>query len=131
VHRVRATRVALVAVAAAYAWLLATTDPFTVEANVVIVVGLAAGALALTVRLARGRPLPAAAGRSVENPQRSTIPWLALVAVVLACELYCFFGGPRPAHPTLSTLYDLAARWPAVKALVVLAWLALGWELVR
>lgn len=122
-----------VAVAAvAYAVLLATTRPFTVAADVVTALGLAAGAAALGVRLASERRVAASAEGTLEgSPGGTAIPWLVLLTVAVGWELYCFFGGPRPAHPTLSTIYDLVARWPAAKAVVVLAWVALGWELVR
>lgn len=122
------TRVAAAAAAVAYAVLLAMTKPFTVAADVVTAVGLAAGAAALGVRLAsEGR----GEGGLEGSPGGTATPWLVLLTVAVGWELYCFFGGPRPAHPTLSTIYDLVARWPAAKAVVVLAWLALGWELVR
>ncbi|MGO9457886.1 MAG: hypothetical protein ACLP62_12720 [Acidimicrobiales bacterium] len=123
---------ALVAGAVAYAGLLASTTPFTLEADAVTAVALAAAVAVLLVRLTRGRTLPAGAAAADVSPGgASALPWVVLVAVVAVWELYCFFGGPRPAHPTLSTVYDLAARWPAAKAVVVLAWLALGWELLR
>ncbi len=123
---------ALVAGALAYAGLLASTTPFTPEADAVTAVALAAAAAVLLVRLTRSRTLPAGAAAVDESPEgASALPWVVLLAVVAGWELYCFFGGPRPAHPTLSTVYDLAARWPAAKAAIVLAWLALGWELLR
>ncbi len=120
---------ALVVGALAYAGLLASTTPFTTEADAVTAVALAAAAAALLVGLTRSRTLPA--GAATESPGFGpALPWLVLLAVATGWELYCFFGGPRPAHPTLSTVYDLAARWPAAKAVIVLAWLALGWELL-
>jgi hypothetical protein len=126
-------RLALVALALAYAGLLATTTPFTTEADTLTAVALGGAAVVLVVQLARG---PVAVDGAINGAgggaaTGSALPWLVLLVVAVAWELYCFFGGPRPAHPTLSTLYDLAARWTAVKAVLVLAWLAIGCELLR
>lgn len=135
-----AARIATLIGAAAYAGILATTQPFTVSADVVTGLALAVGAGALAFqlavgRLAAGRPAPAGEARPVVAIEAeaggTAIPWLALLAVLVGWELYCFFGGPRPAHPTFSSVYDIVARWQAAKAVVVLLWLALGWELVR
>jgi len=125
------TRVAALAAGAAFAVLLATTRPFTVEADAVTAVGLAAGAAALGLRLWQKEGVASVAPAAVVGAPGTPVPWLALLGAVVAWELYCFFGGARPAHPTLSTVYDLLARYEAAKALVVASWLALGWELVR
>ena len=125
-------RATLIAVAIAYAALLASTTPFTTEADVVTAVALVAGTVVVALGLARSRSVPVApavVGDSVEHG--SALAWLVLLAVVTGWELYSFFGGPRPLHPTLSTLYDLASRWPVAKAAIVLVWLGLGWELLR
>ena len=58
-------------------------------------------------------------------------PWLALAAALLALELASFFSGPRVDHPTISSLYDSATRWRAVKAAFFVGWLCLGAALVR
>jgi hypothetical protein len=120
-----------VAVAVAYAAVLATTTPFTAAADALTAAALAAAAVVLVVGLATPRTTASGATETGETVRGSALGWVVLLAVAAAWELYCFFGGPRPAHPTLSTLYDLAARWPAVKAVLVLAWLALGWELLQ
>lgn len=141
-HRRPAARTALVApvvaAALAYAWLLAGTRPFTPAADALAAVGLAAGVAGLTLRLVAARPAPAgpeAGGPRDASPpagrSRTVLPWVALLAVVVAWELFCYVAGPRVAHPTLSSLSDLAARYQWLKALMVLAWLWLGWELVR
>lgn len=125
-----------IAAALAYAALLASTRPFTVPADALTAVGLAAGVAGLVARLvADGRQGDVAApGEGSPRTGETTgswLPWVVLVAVVAGWELYCYFGGPRPAHPTLSSIYDLAARYTWLKAVIVLAWLGLGWELVR
>ena len=121
------------AAALAYALALASTRPFTAPADALTAVGLAAGAVGLAARLVADSRVTKGDG-SAPPPEwavGSWLPWVGLVAAVAGWELYCYFGGPRPAHPTLSSLYDLAAPYRLLKAAIVLAWLALGWELVR
>ena len=121
------------AAALTYALALASTRPFTAPADALTAVGLAAGGVGLTARLV-GDSRATRGDDSAPPTERvvgSWLPWVVLLVVVVGWELYCYFGGPRPAHPTVSSLYDLAARYRLLKALIVLAWLALGWELVR
>jgi hypothetical protein len=129
--------VAVVAVLA-YAVLLASTRPFTVPADALTAVGLAAGVGLLVVRLAMGatsdhpsRGTGSGTTAPLDRRRGSWLPWAVLVAVATGWELFCYFGGPRTAHPTLSSIYDLAAGYRWLKAVIVVAWLALGWELVR
>lgn len=133
--------VAGLATAAAYAVLLATTHPFTPAANALVALGLVVGLGALVARLLAGRSPggvqggapgdPPAAATARERAGGSWMPWAVLVAALVGWELFCYFAGARVAHPTLSSLYDLAARHAWVKALVAVAWLGIGWELVR
>jgi hypothetical protein len=115
---------ALVVGAAAYAGFLATTEPFTLTADIATAVPLAAGAV-VTVHSLRSpterRPFE----------WRAALPWLVLLGAVVAWELITFFAVARATHPTLSSLYDTAARHEAAKAAVAFCWLLLGWELVR
>lgn len=128
--------------AAAYAGLVATTTPFTAEADLVVACGVAAGGVALVFRLAGrlpsfGRPAgavtPGDPGRpGDDSPTRGgAAPWVLLLLAVVGWELFCYFGSPRSAHPTISSIYDALARVKAAKAAVALAWLALGWRLLR
>ncbi|MHB8219478.1 MAG: hypothetical protein ACYDHU_04050 [Acidimicrobiales bacterium] len=147
-----AARVTALIGAAAYAGLLATTRPFTLEADVVTALALAVAVAAVVLRLASARTVrtvPDGTGgaggtggtggtggaRRDQEPGfagwRPSAPWIVLAGAVVAWELFCFFGGARPAHPTLSSIYDIAARSEAAKAAVVLAWVGLGWALVR
>ncbi len=121
-----------------YAVLLAATRPFTAPADALTAVGLAAGVGGLVVRLAmdvtgghRSGGTGSGAARPPDRHLGSWLPWVVLVAVATGWELSCYFGGPRTAHPTLSSIYDLAAGYRWLKAVIVVAWLALGWELVR
>ena len=121
--------VALLVGAAAYAGVVAATRPFTLAADLAAALPLAVGAGWTVVTLVRRR-----AGTAVAGPVlrwRAALPWVALLAALVAFELYCFFGGPRPTHPTLSSFTDDLDRWRAAKAALALGWLALGRELVR
>jgi len=117
---------------AAASCLVAATTPFTVAADVAVALSIA---LVAAVAVAHGRGAPwarrwrgAGAGRPALG---AAAPWLVLVAAVMAWELFSLFAGPRATYPTISSIYDAVARWPAGKALIVFVWLALGWSLVR
>jgi hypothetical protein len=126
---------ALVA-AVAYSWWAATTTPFSVGADVATAIPLGV-LLALAViqwRANRRGVAPARPLRRLDRPERATgaawpLPGVLLAA--LAFELYNLFAAPRSTHPTVSSLYDAAAGTHAWKAVFFLAWLALGWDLLR
>jgi hypothetical protein len=132
---VTAVRVGLVVAAAAYAWLLAGTTPFTVGADATTAVALVAIVVtAIAQRLSPPEAPPRPWDRlPADRPPGvgSAHSWAALVAVVVAWELFSYLAGPRSAHPTLSSIEGAVARWHATKAVVVLGWLALGAYLVR
>lgn len=129
----RATTAAGVAVAVGLSAWAAVTMPFTAGAEAVTAVGL--GLVTIVVAARWHRPVPTldlgapVEGRAVARSRRW--PWLALGATFVAWELVCFFLGPRVDHPTISSFYDSATRWPAVKAACFLGWLCLGAALVR
>ena len=83
----------------------------------------------------RGHSAPAGAtGAPAAGTDRreSLWPWVGCLGFLVAWELFTYFagfGGHRDSFPTLSSLYDDAARWHAVKACLFFAWLALGWGL--
>jgi hypothetical protein len=107
----------------------AATDPFTSAADTVSAIGIGLVALEVAVRWRR-RVLVVGVDPDQAAPARWW-PWLALAAALLALELASFFSGPRVDHPTISSLYDSATRWRAVKAAFFLGWLCLGAALVR
>jgi hypothetical protein len=87
-----------------------------------------------------GRAAPSTASETGQLWQRmpagppaagSAVPWVVVLAALVAWELIALFAGTRSAHPTVSSIYDILAQWRAAKAAVLLAWLALGWYLVR
>jgi hypothetical protein len=127
---------AALVVTAAYAWWVAGTTPFTVGADVATAIPLGVlVALALVQwRASRRGGQSLRALRRLDRPGRVTgaiWPLPAVLAAALGFELYNLFSAPRSAHPTVSSLYDAASGTHAWKALFVLAWLALGWDLLR
>ena len=67
-------------------------------------------------------------------PLRATVrgPGLVAPATVVAWELVNeLVPGSRGDHPTLSSMLNAVDRYYALKALVFLAWLGLGWTVVR
>jgi hypothetical protein len=119
-----------VVAALTYAGLASFTDPFTVGADVVVALPLASAVVAKAIRSRSPRP------RAADRPSRAcrwspgSIFWAGLAAVAIGWELFCFTSEPRSAHPTLSSLMDMAdaTRWG--KVLFFAAWMALGCYLV-
>jgi hypothetical protein len=117
------------AVAAGLSAWAALTEPFTAGAEAVTALALVLVAAAAALRWRR-----AVAGPPLEppsEPQGRWWPWIALATVVVAWELVSYFLGPRVDHPTVSSLYDSATRWRAVRGACFFAWLWLGAALVR
>jgi hypothetical protein len=124
--------IAAVVVAAGYSWFAAGTKPFTVAADTVTAIAFAAMAAVMARSLRSGERAessgaPAPSGHASEAASRSRLfPWAAAVAALIAWELVTYFVNNRQGFPTLSSLYDLAARWQSVKAVVFFCWLSLG-----
>jgi hypothetical protein len=119
------------AVGAGYALVVAATTPFTLAADVATAVPLAACAVAAAVRWPRRpTPLPPLGGGT--GPRHPYLPWVAVVVALVGWEFFNYLApGSRADHPTLSSMVDAVNRFYGLKAAVVLAWLALGWMLVR
>jgi hypothetical protein len=115
--------------AVGYAWFVAGTTPFTTGADVLTAVPLVVVVVVAVVQQRRPRWLRLPA----DDPPMagSWLPWVAVVVVVVAWEVFCELAGPRSAHPTLSSIEVAVTRGRAAKAAVVAAWLALGAYLVR
>jgi hypothetical protein len=125
----RLRTVAFVAGSLALAAAVAETHPFTTAADLFTSLGLAY----LAIEVARNLTRPV---RAVEppiptgGPARSW-PWLVLAAIVVAFELVSFFLSPRVDHPTLSSLYDSATTWHALKGVAFFTWMVGGLALCR
>jgi hypothetical protein len=107
----------------------ALTDPFTASADAVTAVAIALGGALAAWRwraTTTGGPVP-----RVPAPARRWWPWVAIAAAIVGFELATFLLGPRVDYPTLSSLYDSAARVRPVKGAFFAAWLALGVVLAR
>ncbi|WP_298211688.1 hypothetical protein [Ferrimicrobium sp.] len=53
--------------------------------------------------------------------------WSVMALVVLAFELFNLFGGPRPSHPTISSIVNGVLGYGAeARVVLFLAWLGLG-----
>jgi hypothetical protein len=127
-----------------YSWWVATTRPFTLDADVATAVGLAVLVVVSGFTWVRRRSRPVVVGADARpgraagpggagTPRRSPLPWLVALGVVVAVELATYFAGwsgSRHTYPTVSSLYDTAARVTAVKAVFVGAWLILGWRVL-
>jgi hypothetical protein len=113
------------------AWA-AITAPFTESADAVTALALALVAIGVAARWRHRTVLasPSSVPNVGEHGPRWW-PWLVLGVALLAWELVCLFLGPRVDHPTVSSLYDSATRWRAVKGVCFFAWLCLGAGLVR
>jgi hypothetical protein len=57
---------------------------------------------------------------------RGILAWLGLLLVFLIWELYAFYRGSTPAHPTLSLLLGPLLAEPLPRAAGYLLWLASG-----
>jgi hypothetical protein len=146
--RFRASRVALVLIGGTYAWVVAGTRPFSAPADAGVAVGFAAvGTLAARSLARRHRRTSGGTGASagatagavvdappVPEPAGLVRAWVAAAVIIAALELATYLAGladTRDAFPTVSSLYDEAAASTAAKAVVVFAWMALGWGLFR
>lgn len=117
---------AALAAAAVWAWFGSGVRTFTHPAEVLTFVpGLVV--LVLTLRQSTQRQrIPTTALRP-----RSVLPWLGLAGLILGWELAELFSQPRHTHPTMSSITNALLSTRATRFLGYLAWLAVGWILVR
>jgi hypothetical protein len=126
----RGAVVAVVVGVCALAAAVSFTRPFTLAADVVTAVALAAMLVAQVVFAVRARRARETATRPA-LPFRSFVPWLVACIAVVAFELIEYTEQPRQAHPTLSSLSDDLSEWRIGKAALFVAWLGLGWLFLR
>ncbi len=131
--RMRRARVIALCAAALYAALASGVKPFTALAYAVVALPsvVCVGVLVLQ------RLVPDAGPWRRMDPARPAsdgtwVPWLGAIVVLLAIELASYFHpGPRSDYPTLSFGLNVLLHPRAARAAGWLAWLALGWYLVR
>ncbi|HVA73600.1 MAG TPA: hypothetical protein VNF71_03455 [Acidimicrobiales bacterium] len=121
-------------IAAFYSWAVATTEPFTVTADVLVSVGFVLMGVPLAGRLRRRREGPKTARPDKYRTGKLT-PWVVTIGVLAVVQLSVYFAGwsaGRHDYPTLSSLYDEAtSRSETAKAVLVFLWMSLGWGLFR
>src|SRR5580700_11018054 len=111
----------------AYALLVSSTTPFTWQADTSVAAPLALAVVG-AMRWWPLRTTSIGPKHRIEHPYRR---WVLLVVIVAAWELYCYVAaGSRAEHPTFSSMVDAIDRYEVLKALVVLAWLSLGWMII-
>ena len=123
----------VVAIAAGCALVVgaALTTPFTLDGDLVTALALGAflavqGGFLIRARQRGDRPEVA-----TFPSFRRFVPWVAVFLAVTAFELLSYFSEPRHAHPTLSSLSDDLTSSPTGRAVLFLAWLMLGWLLLK
>jgi hypothetical protein len=108
-----------------YAWVAAALHPFTLGEETMVAVP------ALIVLVGAWRPIHSTgSGERLRSSRGSIAVWLLLVGLAIGWELYAYFSSPREQHPTLSVIADEIMSVHPGRALLFLAWLALGWVLV-
>jgi hypothetical protein len=137
---VRLSGVMLGVIACVLAALASLTRPFTLGADLVTAIGILLFIALQVVLLLRGRRKRATSDLPLEEDGpsgksgvgfRAFLPWIVVSASVVALELFEYFSEPRHDHPTLSSLSDDLTRWHAGHAVLFLAWLGLGWLLLK
>lgn len=107
----------------AYAWCTSGLRPFTWPA--LVAVGVAGvGTIVLGTR--RRRPFEPPA-----HYASGALIWGIGFALLVGWELAAYVQQPRADHPTLSALVDGVIDWRPARALVFLAWIAIGVDLSR
>jgi hypothetical protein len=121
-----------------YSLVAASTRPFTLPADALTgaaIVAMAVGVCVrwpLRTRTMRSPSGPASGPASSSGAGHPYLPWLLLVIVFVAWELFSYLvHGTRAHHPTLSSITDAIDRTYLLKTLMFLGWLAGGLVIVR
>jgi hypothetical protein len=59
------------------------------------------------------------------------IAWGAVIGIALGWELYAYAHQPRTSYPTMSSVMNELDGSHIARALALMLWLALGWDLVQ
>jgi hypothetical protein len=118
-----------------YSLIAASTTPFTLPADALTGAAIVAMGVLVCVRWPlRTRKVRAASASVSASPGAGHpyLPWLLLVIVFVAWELFSYLvHGTRAHHPTLSSITDAIDRTYLLKTLMFLGWLAGGLVIVR
>ncbi len=121
---------------AAYAFVAATTTPFSSQADLATALPIVVIAVSVVIRWplspggrAQQRTRIRARTRGVPHPFAW---WVALFVAVVGWELAQYLlPGSRAPHPTLSSMADAVNRYYPLKVVVFFGWLWLGAAIVR
>lgn len=116
----------------AYGWVASGTRPFTVGADSVTAMALGLGAVAATLTGLGVFGSKTRTGGPPSEARPAVWPWLVSLGILVLWELAVYWAGvadSRHVFPTLSSLYDDAARWRGTKATFFALWLLLGFGL--
>jgi hypothetical protein len=124
-----------------YSLIAASTTPFTLPADVLTgaaIVGMAVVVCLrwpLRTKKVRAASLvggPAAGSAKAARSGHPYLPWLGLLLVFVAWELFNYLvHGTRADHPTISSITDAIDRTYLLKTLMFLGWLAGGLVIIR
>jgi hypothetical protein len=114
---------------AAYCWFASGLRPFTAPMDAAIAIPVVLMALLVGIgwlhsRTGPSRPLP-----DVAVTWRTAGPWLGLVGALTVWELSSWLSTPRHDHPTLSSMAQTVVGTHPGRAILMAAWLVLGWVL--
>ena len=132
-QQVRASRslspaaIAGLAAAACWSWFASGVRTLTRPAEVLTFVP----ALAVLVLTLRPKARFTAGVAVARSPRRTLLPWLLAVIAIVGWELSELFSQPRQGHPTLSSITNALLSTHPSRFLGFLAWLLLGWLMVR
>jgi hypothetical protein len=123
--------IAGLAVAACWSWFASGVRTFTRPAEVLTFIP-ALAVLVLTLR-PKGRLSVSvtATVTAARSPWRTLLPWAAAAVAIVGWELSELFSQPRRDHPTLSSITNTLLSTHPSRFLGFLAWLLLGWLMVR
>jgi len=113
-----------------WAWFAGGARTFTRPAEVLTFLpGLAV--LALTLRPSARSVRPVGKGGVTPFRRWGVLPWIGVLVAIVGWELAELFSQPRHTHPTISSLTNSLLSTHPSRSLGYLAWLAVGWLLVR
>jgi hypothetical protein len=122
---VRAGPAVLLVGGSAYSLIAASTTPFTLPAEVLTGLAIVGMALLVIVRWPRRTRSAGKAAPTPRTAAHSYLPWLLLLVVFTAWELFNYLvHGSRADHPTFSSITDANDRFYLLKSLLFLAWMA-------
>lgn len=119
-----------VAAAIVYALIAGGLAPISLPAELAMLLGGAAVA-GWALGLIPGVPAPRRRPAPDWIDGRGSLAWLAVLLVFAVWELYAFFRGSTPAHPTLSVLMGPLLAPHLNRSVAYLAWLSAGVWIAR